>query len=105
MNLPGDRCPGPHGVGAGHAASDQRAAVHKGTEHSARRCCLKWFVESRGRQDRASDTATLKGYFYINLVETLPRPLLFQPTTQPTKDDVLYDLRVFWQSPRCCKLL
>jgi hypothetical protein len=30
---------------------------------------------------------------------------IFQPTTQPTKDDVLYDLQVFWQSPRCCKSL
>jgi putative transposase len=28
-----------------------------------------------------------------------------QPTTQPTNCDVLYDLRVFWQSPRSCKLL
>src|SRR5260370_214498 len=33
-----------------------------------------------------------------------PRPLLFQPTIQPTKNDVLYDLQVFWQSPRCSKL-
>jgi len=24
----------------------------------------------------------------------------FQPTTQPTKCDVLYDFRVLWQSPR-----
>ncbi len=29
----------------------------------------------------------------------------FQPTTQPTNCDVLYDLQVFWQSPRSCKLL
>jgi hypothetical protein len=29
----------------------------------------------------------------------------FQPTTQPTKRDVLYDLRGVWQSPRACKLL
>jgi len=29
----------------------------------------------------------------------------FQPTTQPTKSDVLYDLRVLRQSPRTCKLL
>ena len=29
----------------------------------------------------------------------------FQPTTQPTDYDVLYDFRVFWQSPRSCKLL
>src|SRR6202790_5074405 len=28
-----------------------------------------------------------------------------QPTTQPTNCDVLYDLQVFWQSPRSCKLL
>ena len=28
----------------------------------------------------------------------------FQPTTQPTTCDVLYDFRVFWQSPRSCKL-
>ena len=28
----------------------------------------------------------------------------FQPTTQPTKCDVLYDLRGVWQSPRVCKL-
>ena len=34
-----------------------------------------------------------------------PGARIFQPTTQPTKDDVLYDLRVFWQSPRSCKLL
>jgi len=27
----------------------------------------------------------------------------FQPTTQPTKTYVLYDLRVVWQSPRSCK--
>jgi len=30
---------------------------------------------------------------------------LFQPTIQPTNYDVLYDFRVFWQSPRSCKLL
>ena len=29
----------------------------------------------------------------------------FQPTTQPTKSDFLYDLRVLRQSPRTCKLL
>ena len=29
----------------------------------------------------------------------------FQLTTQPTECDVLYDLRVFWQSPRSCKWL
>jgi len=29
----------------------------------------------------------------------------FQPTIQPTAYDVLYDFRVFWQSPRSCKLL
>jgi hypothetical protein len=29
----------------------------------------------------------------------------FQPTIQPTKSDVLYDLRVLRQSPRTCKLL
>ena len=29
----------------------------------------------------------------------------FQPTTQPTISDVLYDFRVVWQSPRSCKLL
>ena len=29
----------------------------------------------------------------------------FQPTTQPTKCDVLCDFRVVWQSPRSCKLL
>jgi hypothetical protein len=29
----------------------------------------------------------------------------FQPTIQPTKCDVLYDFRVFWRSPRFCKLL
>ena len=28
-----------------------------------------------------------------------------QPTIQPTNCDVLYDFRVFWQSPRSCKLL
>jgi len=27
-----------------------------------------------------------------------------QPTIQPTTRDVLYDFRVFWQSPRSCKL-
>ena len=31
--------------------------------------------------------------------------LNFQPTIQPTKSDVLYDLRVLRQSPRTCKLL
>jgi hypothetical protein len=30
---------------------------------------------------------------------------IFQPTTQPTKNDVLYGLRVSWQSPRFCKFL
>src|SRR6266576_3166439 len=30
----------------------------------------------------------------------LGRRLFFQPTTQPTECDVLYDLRVVWQSPR-----
>ena len=34
-----------------------------------------------------------------------PSPPDYQPTTQPTKCDVLYGLRVFWQSPRSCKLL
>ena len=29
----------------------------------------------------------------------------FQPATQPTICDVLCDLQVFWQSPRCSKLL
>jgi len=29
----------------------------------------------------------------------------FQPTTQLTKTNVLYDLRVVWQSPRSFKLL
>jgi len=29
----------------------------------------------------------------------------FQPTTQPTTCDVLYDFRAVWQSPRSCKLL
>jgi hypothetical protein len=29
----------------------------------------------------------------------------FQPTTQPTTCNVLYDFRVVWQSPRSCKLL
>jgi hypothetical protein len=29
----------------------------------------------------------------------------FQPTIQPTNCDVLCDFRVFWQSPRSCKLL
>ena len=29
----------------------------------------------------------------------------FEPTTQPTKCDVLYDLRGVWQSPRSCKFL
>jgi len=29
----------------------------------------------------------------------------FQPTTQPTEYDVLYDLRGVWQSPRSCMLL
>jgi len=29
----------------------------------------------------------------------------FRPTIQPTTCDVLYDFRVFWQSPRSCKLL
>ena len=29
----------------------------------------------------------------------------FQPTIQPTTYDALYDFRVFWQSPRSCKLL
>jgi len=27
----------------------------------------------------------------------------FQPTTQPTTLDILYDLRGIWQSPRSCK--
>jgi len=30
---------------------------------------------------------------------------IFQPTIQPTNLDVLCGLRVFWQSPRSCKLL
>jgi hypothetical protein len=29
----------------------------------------------------------------------------FQPTIQLTNYDVLCDFRVFWQSPRSCKLL
>ena len=29
----------------------------------------------------------------------------FRPTIQPTTYDVLYDFRVFWQSPQSCKLL
>ena len=33
----------------------------------------------------------------------IPGP--FQPTTQPTICDVLYDFRAVWQSPRSCKLL
>jgi hypothetical protein len=32
-------------------------------------------------------------------------PAVFQPTTQPTECDVLYDLRGVWQSPRPCMLL
>jgi hypothetical protein len=29
----------------------------------------------------------------------------FQPTLEPTEHRVLHDFRVFWQSPRSCKLL
>jgi hypothetical protein len=34
-----------------------------------------------------------------------PRGWISQPTTQPTKCDVLHDFRVFRQSPRVCKSL
>ena len=38
-------------------------------------------------------------------IQPLPRvhSVFYQPTTQPTVNDVLYNFRVFWQSPRSCK--
>jgi hypothetical protein len=48
---------------------------------------------------RKLDKCTLTGRY------SLPKPTIFQPTFQPTNLDVLYGLRVFWQSPRSCKLL
>jgi hypothetical protein len=36
---------------------------------------------------------------------SLANTQLLAPTTQPTNCAVLYDLQVFWKSPRSCKLL
>jgi hypothetical protein len=46
---------------------------------------------------------TLKGGWYASKRGQFVR--YRQPTIQPTKSDVLYDLRVVRQSPRTCKLL
>jgi hypothetical protein len=47
---------------------------------------VDWFCQSNSRERRGHPL--------------FRRTAFFQPTTQPTECDVLYDLRVVWQSPR-----
>ena len=54
-----------------------------------------WFLEDR----------RLLRELTVDLVRRPQSRAIFQPTTQPTMLDVLYDFRELWQSPRCCKLL
>src|SRR6266481_3883513 len=102
------------------------------SEFSAWACCLKRWVLSSTPQSRrgCANSQDVPGKIWERTPslksEAKPRkspPLsrngvlgnecggcsesgdFFQPTTQPTTCDVLYDSRVFWQSPRSCKLL
>jgi hypothetical protein len=47
---------------------------------------VDWFCQNNCREKEAT--------------RLFRKTTFFQPTTQPTECDVLYDLRVVWQSPR-----
>jgi hypothetical protein len=74
------------------------------------------YSQLKNEEERATYNAVWRKYLFAGAIFTLyspysrlinedPDEVNSQPTTQPTIRVVLCDLRVFWQSPRCCKLL
>ena len=83
-------------------SGNQTSELNDGASHGGD---ARIIAQGAGGVQRLEYREKTPAWFTVARVGQGPRPLLFQPTTQPTISVVLYDLRGVWQSPRACKLL